>query len=447
MCQQSLKIVSLTPGAGGSICGSCLNDNMLARAMKGEGHEVVLVPLYTPITTDEENMSSAPLFFGGVNVYLQQHLGLFRHLPKFLDRPLDSPRFVSSLARLPASKDANHLAALTLSMVRGEHGRQRKEVDRLVDWMRHETHPDIIHFSNLLIAGSVREIKRVLSVPVIVTLQGDDVFLDSISEPARSEIVEEMRKLALEVDRFIVHSQFYAEKMAHYFNIPPERITQVPLGIDATDYFPSESDIKAKFSSPAHRRIGYLARICPAKGLHLLTDAFIELKQQGSFDDLVLWAAGDLSNADRPYFLEQKNKLKAAGCSEQFFYAGRLSREEKIDFLGQLDLFSVPAPYQEPKGRYVLEALARGVPVVQPAHGAFPELLARIGGGQLFPPGDSQALTKVLADLLNNPGRLAQLAAEGPEGVRTGACARHAAKATVDTYRQVIESQGLRECL
>ena len=97
-------------------------------------------------------MSSAPLFFGGVNVYLQQHLGLFRHLPRFLDRPLDSPRFVSSLAKLPASKDANHLAALTLSMVRGEHGRQRKEVHRLVDWMRHETHPDIIHFSNLLIA-------------------------------------------------------------------------------------------------------------------------------------------------------------------------------------------------------------------------------------------------------------------------------------------------------
>ena len=439
MCQQSLKIVSLTPGAGGSICGSCLNDNMLAAAMQREGHDVVLVPLYTPITTDEENMSSAPLFFGGVNVYLQQHLGLFRHLPRFLDRPLDSPRFVSSLAKLPASKDANHLAALTLSMVRGEHGRQRKEVHRLVDWMRHETHPDIIHFSNLLIAGSVREIKRMLSVPVIVTLQGDDVFLDSISEPDRSEIIDEMRKLALEVDRFIVHSQFYAEKMSRYFNIPPERITQVPLGIDATEYLSSESHGEAELTSPTERRIGYLARICPAKGLHLLTDAFIKLKQQGSFDDLVLWVAGDLNNADRPYFLEQKKKLDAAECSEQFFYAGRLSRKEKIDFLSELDLFSVPAPYQEPKGRYVLEALARGIPVVQPAHGAFPELLGRIGGGQLFPPGDSHAFTKVLADLLKDPAKRAQLAAEGPEGVRAGACAQHSARATLDTYRQVIE--------
>ena len=440
MCQQPLKIVSLTPGAGGSICGSCLNDNMLAAAMQREGHDVVLVPLYTPITTDEENMSSAPLFFGGVNVYLQQHLGLFRHLPRFLDRPLDSPRLVSSLAKLPASKDANHLAALTLSMVRGEHGHQRKEVRRLVDWMRHETHPDIIHFSNLLIAGSVREIKRMLSVPVIVTLQGDDVFLDSISEPARSEILGEMRQLALDVDRFIVHSQFYAEKMAHYFNIPPERITQVPLGIDATDYLPSESHCETKFPSPTGRRIGYLARICPTKGLHLLTDAFIELKKQESFDDLALWVAGDLSNADRPYFLEQKKKLDAAECSENFFYAGRLSRREKIDFLGQLDLFSVPAPYHEPKGRYVLEALARGIPVVQPAHGAFPELLARIGGGQLFPPGDSRALTTALADLLRDPGKRAQLAAEGSEGVRAGACAEHSARATIDTYRQVIES-------
>ena len=196
MRQQSLKIVSLTPGAGGSICGSCLNDNSMAAAIKREGHDVVLVPLYTPITTDEENMSSAPLFYGGVNVYLQQHLGFFRHLPRFFDRVLDAPRLVSALAKLPASHDANHLAGLTLSMVRGEQGHQRKEVQRLVDWLRYEPRPDVIHFSNLLIGGAVREIKRLLSVPVVVTLQGDDVFLDSIMEPARSEILKEMRQLA-----------------------------------------------------------------------------------------------------------------------------------------------------------------------------------------------------------------------------------------------------------
>jgi len=437
MRQHSLKIVSLTPGAGGMLCGSCLNDNMLAAAMQRLGHEVVLVPLYTPITTDEENMSSAPLFYGGLNISLQQKFSLFRHVPRFLDRFLDYPRLVSSFAALPTSTDTQNLAALTLSMVRGERGYQRKEVRRLVDWMLHEPRPDVIHFSNLLIAGSVREVKKAFSSPIVVTLQGDDVFLDTLPEPARSEIVGEMQKLAKVVDRFIVHSRFYAEKMADYFNISPARFSQVPLGIDASAYLHSGTQERDKERRLPGTRIGYLARICPAKGLHLLVDAFLELKQQGSFEDLKLWVAGDLSRADRPYLQAQEQRIKKAGCLSDFYFAGRLSRQEKIDFLRHLDLFSVPSPYQEPKGRYVLEALASSVPVVQPAHGAFPELLERTGGGKLFPPGDSIALAAVLSDLLTNHEARMQLAREGPEGVTASACAEHSAQATIDIYHQI----------
>lgn len=438
MRQHSLKIVSLTPGAGGALCGSCLSDNMLAAAMRRSGHDVVLVPLYTPITTDEENMSSAPLFYGGINVYLQQHIPFFRHLPRFIDRVLDYPRLVSSFAKLPASTDTNDLSALALSMVRGEYGHQRKEVRRLVKWMHHQSRPDVIHFSNLLIAGPVREIKQSLSIPIVVTLQGDDIFLESLSQPIRSRIVSEMQELAKLVDRFIVHSRFYAEKMTRYFNISPDRISQVPLGIDATDYLHAASQDRKQADTHPDRRIGYLARICPAKGLHLLIDSFIKLKQQSSFDDLKLWVAGDLSKTDRHYFEAQEQKIKKAGFNDDFYYAGRLSRPAKINFLRQLDLFSVPAPYQEPKGRYVLEALASGIPVVQPAHGAFPELLARTGGGQLFSVDDSGALTEVLANLLTNHEVRSRLAKEGPEGVTATACADHAAQATMDIYRQIL---------
>jgi glycosyltransferase involved in cell wall biosynthesis len=439
MHQHSLKIISLTPGAGGMLCGSCLSDNMLAAAMRRFGHDVALVPLYTPITTDEENMSSAPLFYGGLNVYLQQYFSPFRYMPKFLDRFLDYPRLVSSFAKLPASTSGDDLSALTLSMVRGEYGHQRKEVRRLVDWMHHETRPDVIHFSNLLIAGSAREIKRSLSIPIVVTLQGDDIFLDSLPEPQRSQILIEMQKLAEIVDQFIVHSSFYAEKMAGYFNIPKERISQVPLGIDATDFLHSNFNEQDKGEGISSKRIGYLARICPAKGLDLLVDAFIDLKQQAKFTDLQLWVAGDLSKMDRPYLQTQEQKIKTAGHSSDFYNVGRLSRREKIDFLKQLDLFSVPAPYQEPKGRYVLEALASGVPVVQPAHGAFPELLARTGGGQLFSANDSGALAEVLAELLTNHAVRGQLALEGPEGVRATASADHAAHATIDLYHRILD--------
>ena len=434
MRQQSMKIVSLTPGAGGMLCGSCLSDNMLAATMQRLGHDIALVPLYTPIVTDEQNVSAPTLFFGGLNVYLQQKFAVFRSLPRCMDRLLDHPRLVSLLAALPTDTDQDDLASLTLSMVRGEDGNQRKEVRRLVDWLSQDPRPDIIHFSNLLIAGSARVLKQELSAPLVVTLQGDDVFLDSLPEDYRSMILEEMQRLAAEVDQFIVHSHFYAKKMGSYFKIPHEKFAIVPLGIEASDYTNARN-----VSTPATAvNIGYLARICPAKGLHLLIDAFMQLKVQPEFEHLKLWVAGDLNRADRPYFETQQARIRTAGFHADFHYAGRLDRKQKIEFLSRLDLFSVPAPHQDPKGRYVLEALATGIPVVQPADGVFPELLERTGGGRLFDPGDSVALAAALAQLLNDSPLRATLAREGPQGVLRGAGAEKMAQATIDVYQQML---------
>ena len=411
---------------------------MLAAAMQRLGHEVLLVPLYTPITTDEKNVSSGKLFFGGLNVYLQQKFAIFRHLPRAIDRALDHPRLVSLLATLPSSTNQINLADLTLSMVRGEHGHQRKEVWRLVDWLAHEPRIDIIHLSNLLIGGCAPILKEKLSVPIVVTLQGDDVFLDALPEPTRSEILAEMQELAKGVDRFIVHSRFYAEKMANYFNIPADRFSEVPLGIEESGYLHSrEAD---NSSHPA--RIGYLARICPAKGLHLLIDAYLELKRQEPYQHIELWVAGDLNEADQSYFQAQKERIRRAGYQADVHFVGRLSHEQKIAFLRQLDLFSVPALYPDPKGRYVLEALASGLPVVQPAHGAFPEMLARTGGGRLFAPGDPDALVAALAELLTDHKARKMLAREGPEGVVATARAEHSAAATLNIYARLLGLSG-----
>ncbi|MGB6041935.1 MAG: glycosyltransferase family 1 protein, partial [Pirellulales bacterium] len=139
MAESPLNIVYLTPGAGGMFCGSCLSDNMLARAATQLGHSVCLVPLYTPIRTDEPDQSIDQLFFGGVNVYLQQKFPAFRFLPRAIDRVLDRPALVSKLAGSSISVDAAQLGELTLSMVRGEHGNQRKEVRRLVDWLAQQS--------------------------------------------------------------------------------------------------------------------------------------------------------------------------------------------------------------------------------------------------------------------------------------------------------------------
>ncbi|MEE2781272.1 MAG: glycosyltransferase family 4 protein [Planctomycetota bacterium] len=436
MCQQALKIVALTPGAGGMLCGSCLSDNTLIGAMQSLGHDASLVPLYTPITTDEENLSVPPVFFGGMNVYLQQKFPIFRHFPRFLDRLLDHPRLISLLTSLPANTNQDQLASLTLSMVRGEEGNQRKEVHRLIDWLAREPLPDIIHFSNLLVAGCARRLKREVTIPLVVTLQGDDVFLESLGENHRARIVDEMQNLVAVIDRFIVHSHFYAKKMASYFSIPQEKFSIVPLGIEAADYLDSPRE------NSDHRamRVGYLARICPAKGLDLLVDAFLQLKEQPAFERLELWVAGDLSRGDRAYFDQQKARIVSAGCQNDFHYAGRVDRKQKIDFLSQLDLFSVPAPFEDPKGRYVLEALAAGIPVVQPADGAFPELIGRTGGGQLFTPRDSSALAGTLSELLHDSKRRRVLSREGREGVMRAAGATEMAEEMIAVYRLLLES-------
>ena len=94
MSSPPLKIVYLTSGAGGMFCGSCMNDNALARALIALGHDVQLVPLYTPIRTDGQDMSTGRIFYGGINMYLQQKVPFFRWLPRWMDRALDQPWLV-----------------------------------------------------------------------------------------------------------------------------------------------------------------------------------------------------------------------------------------------------------------------------------------------------------------------------------------------------------------
>jgi spore coat polysaccharide biosynthesis predicted glycosyltransferase SpsG len=80
-----MRILFVAAGAAGMYCGSCLRDNALAAELKARGHDVLLVPLYTPLLTDEPNVSEERVFFGGISVYLQQHAAIFRNTPSVVD--------------------------------------------------------------------------------------------------------------------------------------------------------------------------------------------------------------------------------------------------------------------------------------------------------------------------------------------------------------------------
>lgn len=392
--------------------------------------------MYTPIRTDEEDVSIDQVFFGGINVYLQQKIPLFRHLPAFADRFLDAPWLIRWATSRGMETSAKELGALTVSMLKGSSGYQRKEVRKLCDWLGNHVHPHLINLTNMLVAGCVPTLREKLQVPVVVTLQGDDIFLQDLIPPYYDQAMKLMRELVPHIDLFIVFSQYYAEMMSEFLGIPHEKIRIVPLGMDVVG-FPESPRTQATAGPPT---VGYLARLAPEKGLHVLVDAFLLLKRMPGMENCRLKIAGWLGNDRKSYAEEQFSRLRQAGWAEDFEYLGVIDRQEKIDFLTSLDLFSVPTTYREPKGLFVLEALAAGTPVVQPNHGAFPELLARTGGGLLSEPDNPRDLAECMARLLGQPEQARTLGNTGQLYVHSQANADRMADATWEAYQSLLES-------
>ena len=407
-----MKILFVTAGAAGMYCGSCLRDNALAAELKARGHDVLLVPLYTPTLTDEPNVSEKRVFFGGVSVYLQQHAGFFRWAPRLLDTLLDSPWLLRAAASGSISTDPRSLGELTISMLKGEAGFQRKEFDKLLEWLVSEPPPDVIQLPNALLVSLARPLRRALKRPVHCTLQGEDLFLDGLHQTHRDESLALIREGAEHVDRFTAVSEYYAGFMTTYLGIPAEKIDVVPLGIAF------EGFARRKESNGHPFTVGYLARVAPEKGLLALCDAYVRFRRMPGVKDARLDVAGYLAPDQKHYLRDAERTLTSAGIGGEFHYRGVLDREQKIEFLRRLDVFSVPTAYIEPKGLFLLEAMACGVPVVQPRHGAFPEMIAKTSGGLMVDPGDSQALAEGLYRLWQSPALRAELGDHGFEGVR-----------------------------
>ena len=419
MSRDKPKIIYLTAGAAGMYCGSCMHDNTLAKALAQQGWDIQLVPTYTPIRTDEEDFSVDRVMFGGLNVFLQQKIPLFRYVPSALVRVLDNPRLIRRVTAKAMETDPKTLGSLTLSMLKGTRGNQRKEVRRLCDWLKQEQ-PDLLIFTNILIGGCIETIKHELDIPVLVTLQGDDVFLDGLEEPYRSKCMEQIARISQSVDGFIVHTEFFRDYMSGYFGFDAPKIHVTPLGIDVHDFQQMKSLASSTDAADTNqsRTIGYLARLAPEKGLHHLVDAFIQLKSAPEFSDVNLNIAGWLGPQNNSYAQSQWQKLSDAGLGEQYEYVGSIERAQKLELLSQLDVFCVPTEYQEPKGLYALEAMAAGVPIVQPDHGAFPELIQASRGGILFDHNRPTSLTEALASLLKDVEKRGTLGSSGQKFVR-----------------------------
>jgi glycosyltransferase involved in cell wall biosynthesis len=418
-------------------CGSCLRDNALAAEMMASGHDVSLLPVYTPTLTDERNVSDEHVFFGGISVYLEQKYPIFRRTPAILDWLWDSAPVIRMAAGRGVSVDPKDLGELTVSTLRGEEGFQAKEVRKLVDYVAKQAPFDVVVIPMSLLIGLAPPLKRALGRPVVCTLQGDDLFLDGLGEPYKSQSKTLIAKHAPVVDAFVATSDYYSDFMAGYLGLSRERIHTVPLGISLAGHDPAPRPRRDPFT------IGYFARIAPEKGLRQLAEAYRVLRRERGLPPSRLEAAGYIAPEHRGYLAGIESKLREWGLLEEFRYHGAVDRPAKLAFLKSVDVLAVPSPYAEPKGLYVLEAMASGVPVVSPRHGAFPEIASKTGGVSLFEPNDTGSLADALISLHRDPAKAVELGQKGADGVRRHYTAAAMARTALDLYERVSRGQAL----
>ncbi len=430
--QKPLKIVHLTPGAGGMYCGGCFRDNALVKELRQAGHDVLMLPLYLPLNLDEGDQSAqAPVFFSGINVYLQQKMPLFRKLPRWMNRLLASRALLRQAGKAAAKTRPEDTGALMLSMLQGEEGNQARELEELVRWLKTQEKPDVICLSNVLLAGMARGLKAGLGVPVVCTFQGEDGFLDSLPAAYRLDSWDLLRERARDIDLFISPSGYYANLMSERLKLSADHIHVIYNGI-ALDGFAAASE------PPRPPVLGYFARICPEKGLEAVVDAFLILKQRNRLPGLKLRIGGSLSPADQPFLDSLKSRLQRNGCWPSTEVCPNLDKAGKQAFYRSLSVLSVPVVAGEAFGLYVVEALASGVPLVLPKVGAFPELIGMSGGGIVYEPATSNELANQVEKLLLDEPKRQLLGQKGCQAARQVFSMERMAQEVAQTYQALL---------
>ena len=429
-----MKIVQIIPGSGGSFyCGNCMRDSKYIHALRSQGLDVVIVPMYLPLFPKEENPEPVPVFYGAVNLYLKQLFPWFEKAPKWILKALNSKRMLSFAAKMANSTRATGLEEMTISMLQGETGRQREELDHLVNWLKNHYKPDVIHISNALLLGLVHALKKELNVPVVCTLQDEDVWVDVMSEATREFTWKLMQEKAKEVDLFISVSRYFTDYMRAQLALPEEQVATLHLGVDPADY-------TYKPASEKQPSVGFLSRLCAENGLDILVNAFILLKQMPGNKSVRLYLTGGQTADDTHFIAEQRKKWTKAGLAESVELLEKFDSDDRQAFFDKVSVLSVPVKKGEAFGIYLTEAMAAGIPIVQPALGAFPEIVEVSQGGVIYSPNTPEALAEALNALLNDSETLERLGKNARNSVESTFNLQVLASKMAGLYEQTLRS-------
>jgi len=405
-----MRILHLAAGAGSAYCGACARDMVMARGLLKLGHDFQILPLYTPLKIEGDEPSPVgEIYLGGINAWLQQHSALFRRLPARLDRLLDHPALLQWAGRFALRTSPSQLGPMTVSVLAGREGRQRKEVQRLLDYVRTQEPPELISLTNSLLSGLAPALKQAHPVPLVCGLQGEESFVAALPARHRQQAHDLLRANARHVDLFLSPGEAYADEMAAFLDVPRERLAVVRPGLEAAPYQRPGPRPTDPFT------IGYLSVIIPRKGLDLLVAAWIKLVQEGH-RDIRLRVAGQTLNAG--YLKQVQRTIARAGLRDRCEFRGAVELAQKIEFLHGCSVFAVPSRFAESRGIAVMEAIAAGVPVVAPHAGVYPELFGLIGGGLLHEPADVESLARALRQVMDDPAGATAMAARAASGLQ-----------------------------
>lgn len=435
-----MQIIHIIPGSGGSFyCGNCLRDSKYVDALRAMQHEVIKVPMYLPLFSDEHDLEDIPVFYGAISLYLKHLWPAFRYAPSWLNRWLNSRPALKAASRMASSTRAAGLEEMTVSMLLGEDGGQEEELNHLANWIAGHCKPDIIHLSNALLLGLAHRIREKSNVPIVCSLQDEDAWVDAMRPNAQKEVWRLMSRKAAHIDAFIAVSDHYRQQMAAKMNLPAEKLQHLHLGVAPSDYDCLPASEKPK-------NIGFLSRMSHENGLDILVDAFIELKKDAKASETRLVLSGGYTRDDMPFVKAQKRKLRAAGLSEQVDFHEDFEGEGRKQFFRKVAVLSVPVRKGEAFGFYLLESLASGTPIVQPRLGAFPEIVSLSGGGVTYEPNRPEGLAAALKEVLFDPARLHHLSDAGGKGINQHFLLKAQASKMVGIYEEVIRKANQQPC-
>jgi len=349
----------------------------------------------------------------------------------WLEKVFDAQPLLKLAAKRAGSTRASGMEDLTISMLMGEEGRQASELEHLIGYLKKEVKPDVIHLSNALLLGLARQLKNEIGAKIVCSLQDENEWIDLMRTDYQAKVWGLMAERAVDVDMFVAPSNYCSEKSKMQLSIPERQIQTVYDGITLDGY-----QVSSLPSDPPV--LGYLCRMSEYFGLGIVVDAFLRIKKDARFRNLKLHLTGGYTGDDKIYVNQLMQTIAQQGFEKDVHIFEIFNKDHRVRFLQSLTLLSVPVPAGEAFGAYQVEALAAGVPIVQPNVGAYPEFVESTGGGVIYQPNNGQTLAAAMVELLRDPERMRTLGEQGRTAVFDKYSMQDMAANIIQVYEKTI---------